>query len=91
LEAAYECAGAAWLVLLFKVMVIVPVVSGMGQYLKDEEEEPVSRQTEDTAAPPRICGSLGVEAEPTCRSRCRGTRTSSPYPTLDIDRLDRRH
>jgi hypothetical protein len=33
----YERAGAGWLVLLFKVMVIVPVVSGVGHYLKDEE------------------------------------------------------
>lgn len=33
----YERSGAGWLVLLFKVMVIVPVVSGIGHYLKDEE------------------------------------------------------
>jgi hypothetical protein len=34
---AYTHAGAGWLVLLFKVMVIIPVVSGIGHYLKDEE------------------------------------------------------
>lgn len=33
----YERSGAGWLLLLFKVMVIVPVVSGIGHYLKDEE------------------------------------------------------
>jgi hypothetical protein len=32
----YERAGAGWLVLLFKVMVIVPVVSGIGHYLRDD-------------------------------------------------------
>jgi hypothetical protein len=32
----YERGGAGWLVLLFKIMVIVPVVSGIGHYLKDE-------------------------------------------------------
>ena len=33
----YQRGLAGWLVLLFKVMVIVPVVSGIGHYLKDEE------------------------------------------------------
>ena len=33
----YERGAAGWLVLLFKIMVIVPVVSGIGHYLKDEE------------------------------------------------------
>jgi hypothetical protein len=32
----YERSGAGWLLLLFKVMVIVPVVSGIGRYLKDD-------------------------------------------------------
>ena len=32
----YERSGAGWLLLLFKVMVIVPVVSGIGHYLRDE-------------------------------------------------------
>lgn len=32
----YERSDAGWLVLLFKVMVIVPVVSGISHYLKDE-------------------------------------------------------
>ena len=32
----YERSGAGWLVLLFKVMVIVPVVSGIGHYLREE-------------------------------------------------------
>ena len=34
----YTRAGAGWLVLLFKVMVIIPVVSGIGHYLRDEEK-----------------------------------------------------
>lgn len=33
----YERAGAGWLLLLFKVMVIVPAVAGIGRYLKDED------------------------------------------------------
>jgi hypothetical protein len=33
----YSRASAGWLVLLFKVMVIIPVVSGVGHYLRDEE------------------------------------------------------
>ena len=33
---AYERAGAGWLLLLFKVMVIVPVLSGIGHYIKEE-------------------------------------------------------
>lgn len=33
----YEHSGAGWLLLLFKVMVIVPAVAGIGRYLKDEE------------------------------------------------------
>jgi hypothetical protein len=53
----YERAGAGWLVLLFKVMVIVPVVSGIGRYLKDEEGVPPPEQAEATAARPR--GSVG--------------------------------
>jgi hypothetical protein len=53
----YERAGAGWLVLLFKVMVIVPVVSGIGRYLKDEDEKTVARQEEAEAARPR--GSVG--------------------------------
>jgi hypothetical protein len=32
----YERAGAGWLLLLFKVMVIVPVLSGIGHYIKEE-------------------------------------------------------
>ncbi len=35
----YERAGAGWLLLLFKVMVIVPVVSGIAHYLNDDEDE----------------------------------------------------
>ncbi|HTK92832.1 MAG TPA: hypothetical protein VL948_21550 [Verrucomicrobiae bacterium] len=35
----YERVGAGWLLLLFKVMVIVPVVSGIAHYLNDEEKE----------------------------------------------------
>ena len=31
-----EGAGAGWLLLLFKVMVIVPVLSGIGHYIKEE-------------------------------------------------------
>jgi hypothetical protein len=34
----YERSGAGWLLLLFKVMVIVPVVSGIAHYLKDDDE-----------------------------------------------------
>lgn len=37
---AYERSGAGWLLLLFKLMVIVPVVSGVGHYLKEEREGP---------------------------------------------------
>ena len=33
----YERASAGWLLLLFKVMVIVPAVAGIGRYLKDED------------------------------------------------------
>jgi hypothetical protein len=33
---SYEHVGAGWLVLLFKVMVIVPVLSGIGHYIKEE-------------------------------------------------------
>jgi hypothetical protein len=33
----YERPSAGWLLLLFKVMVIVPAVAGIGRYLKDEE------------------------------------------------------
>lgn len=36
----YERAGAGWLLLAFKVMVIVPVVSGIGHYLRDEDFGP---------------------------------------------------
>jgi hypothetical protein len=32
----YERGAAGWLVLLFKIMVIVPAVSGIGHYLKDD-------------------------------------------------------
>jgi hypothetical protein len=32
----YERSGAGWLLLLFKIMVIVPVVSGIGHYLREE-------------------------------------------------------
>jgi hypothetical protein len=32
----YDRAGAGWLLLLFKVMVIVPVVSGIGRYLRED-------------------------------------------------------
>jgi hypothetical protein len=39
---SYDRSGAGWLVLLFKVMVIVPVVSGIGRYLKDERRETVA-------------------------------------------------
>jgi hypothetical protein len=35
----YERVGAGWLLLLFKVMVIVPVVSGIAHYLNDDEDE----------------------------------------------------
>jgi hypothetical protein len=48
----YERAGAGWLVLLFKVMVIVPVVSGIGLYLKDDEGAPPAEQTEAMAPRP---------------------------------------
>jgi hypothetical protein len=53
----YERAAAGWLVLLFKVVVIVPVVSGIGRYLKDEDEKTVAQQGEAEAARPR--GSVG--------------------------------
>jgi hypothetical protein len=53
----YARAGAGWLVLLFKVMVIVPVVSGIGLYLKDDEGAPPPEQTEAMAPRPR--GSVG--------------------------------
>lgn len=33
----YERSLAGWVVLLFKVMVIIPVVSGLGHYLRDED------------------------------------------------------
>lgn len=33
---SYERAGAGWLLLLFKVIVIIPVVSGIGHYLREE-------------------------------------------------------
>jgi hypothetical protein len=32
----YERPAAGWLVLSFKVMVIIPVISGIGHYLRDE-------------------------------------------------------
>jgi hypothetical protein len=34
----YTRSGAGWLVLAFKVMVVIPVVQGIGHYLRDEEE-----------------------------------------------------
>ena len=45
----YQHAGAGWLVLLFRVMVIMPVVSGIGQYLRDENPA----DTDEAALPPR--------------------------------------
>ncbi len=45
---AYEGAGAGWLLLLFKVMVIVPVLSGIGHYIK-EEGMPDSHHAEERA------------------------------------------
>jgi uncharacterized membrane protein len=45
----YQHAGAGWLVLLFRVMVIVPVVSGIGHYLRDENPA----DTDEAALPPR--------------------------------------
>jgi hypothetical protein len=45
----YQHAGAGWLVLLFKVMVIVPVVSGIGHYLRDENPA----DTDEATLPPR--------------------------------------
>jgi hypothetical protein len=44
----YERAGAGWLLLLFKVMVIVPVLSGIGHYIK-EEGMPDSHRAEERA------------------------------------------
>src|SRR4029450_10298918 len=35
----YERVGAGWLLLLFKVMVIVPGVSGIADYLNEDEDE----------------------------------------------------
>ena len=49
----YERASAGWLLLLFKVMVIVPVVSGIGHYLTEEEDEPDTK-----SAPPPTRGSV---------------------------------
>jgi hypothetical protein len=33
---SYERSGAGWLLLLFKVIVIIPVISGIGHYLREE-------------------------------------------------------
>jgi hypothetical protein len=49
----YERASAGWLLLLFKVMVIVPVVSGIGHYLTEEDDEPDTK-----SAPPPMRGSV---------------------------------
>jgi hypothetical protein len=49
----YERASAGWLLLLFKVMVIVPVVSGIGHYLTEEDDEPDTK-----SAPPPTRGSV---------------------------------
>ena len=35
----YERAGAGWLLLAFKIIVIVPAIRGIGCYLKDDEDE----------------------------------------------------
>jgi hypothetical protein len=51
----YERPGAGWLLLLFKVMVIMPVVSGIGRYLKDEGTTPEKSK----GAPPRHRGPVG--------------------------------
>ena len=48
----YERAGAGWLLLLFKVMVIVPAVAGIGRYLKDEDP-PKDRPSAVSDAGPR--------------------------------------
>lgn len=47
----YERAGAGWLLLLFKIVVIVPVVSGIGHYLKDEDEKDSSEPAAAMNAP----------------------------------------
>jgi uncharacterized membrane protein YvlD (DUF360 family) len=52
----YERSGAGWLVLLFKVMVIVPVVSGIGHYLKDEEPPGVDSPSTSSGAEARPRG-----------------------------------
>lgn len=46
----YQRGLAGWLVLLFKVMVIVPVVSGIGHYLKDEEPSDGAKSGAESSA-----------------------------------------
>ena len=50
---SYERAGAGWLLLLFKIMVIVPVVSGIGHYLKDEDDEKSASELSAGSLAPR--------------------------------------
>jgi hypothetical protein len=47
---SYERSGAGWLLLFFKVIVIIPVLSGIGHYLREEETASADGVTPEAGA-----------------------------------------